>query len=96
MTFSTFRVATGLVLLCISSVVCAQQRLNMEGTSIIGNKELPNVLYIVPWKSPEPVNLETPPFESVLDNVLQPIDRTTFKQQVKYYNELYPATANKP
>ena len=96
MTQPTLRVAASIVFLVMSSFVHAQQRLNMEGTSIIGNKELPSVLYIVPWKSAEPVNLETPPFESVLDNVLKPIDRTTFKQQVKYYNELYPATANKP
>lgn len=66
----------------------------MEGTSIIGNKELPNVLYIVPWKSAKPISLETPPFSSVLDDVLKPIDRSTFKQQVIYYNELYPAAAN--
>jgi hypothetical protein len=96
MTQSILRVTAGMALLVISLAVCAQQRLNMEGTSIIGNRELPNVLYIVPWKAAEPVNLETPPFDSVLGNVLQPIDRTTFKQQVKYYNELYPATANRP
>lgn len=96
MTQSTFRVATIFVLLIICSAVGAQQRLDMQGTSIIGNKELPNVLYIVPWKVAEPVNLETPPFDSVLDDVLKPIDRSTFKQQVKYYNELYPASANSP
>lgn len=68
----------------------------MEGTSIIGNKELPNVLYIVPWKSARPIALESPPFDSVLDEVLKPIERSTFKQQVKYYNELYSSTANEP
>lgn len=79
-----------------SSTLMAQERLDMEGTSIIGNKELPNVLYIVPWKSAKTIALETPPFDSVLGDLLKPIERSTFKQQVKYYNELYPETANNP
>ncbi len=75
------------------TMALAQQRLDMEGTAIIGNKELPNVLYIVPWKSPESVTLEGPKFTSVLDEILQPVDRATFRQQVNYHNELYPPDA---
>lgn len=74
-----------------TSLVSAQQRLEMEGTAIIGNKELPNVLYIVPWKSAEPVSMQAPPINSVLDDLLNPIERSTFKQQVNYFNELYPS-----
>lgn len=96
MPVSTSQLILLVTLLITSKFVLAQERLNMEGTSIIGNKELPNVLYIVPWKSAKPISLETPPFDSVLDDVLKPIERSTFKQQVKYYNELYPATANNP
>ena len=44
----------------------------MQGTSIIGNKELPKVLYIVPWKGAEPVELGQPVFTSILDQSLQP------------------------
>lgn len=73
-----------------SGQALGQQRLEMEGTAIIGNKELPNVLYIVPWKSPEPVALEGPQYTSVLDDLLRPVERATFRQQVNYYNELYP------
>lgn len=71
--------------------VQAQQRLEMEGTAIIGNKELPKVLYIVPWKSAEAVNLNTPPYRSVLDEALQPVDRSSFRRQINYYNEMYPS-----
>lgn len=74
-----------------TSLLGAQQRLDMDGTAIIGNKELPNVLYIVPWKSAEPVSMQAPPINSVLDDLLNPIERSTFKQQVNYYNELYPS-----
>ena len=79
-----------LLVLLLPTAVAAQQRLEMEGTAIIGNKELPNVLYIVPWKSAKPVNLQAPPFTSVLDEVLTPIERANFRQQVNYYHELYP------
>ena len=58
-----------------SANLYAQQRLEMEGTAIIGNKELPKVLYIVPWKSAERISLTTPPYRSVLDDALQPLDR---------------------
>ena len=80
-----------LAMLLLCSFAHAQQRLEMEGTAIIGNKELPNVLYIVPWKTAEPVSMDAPPINSVLDDMLNPIERPIFKQQVNYYNELYPS-----
>jgi hypothetical protein len=44
-----------LLIFAISGVanLNAQEKLQMEGTEITGNKELPKVLYIVPWKSIE-------------------------------------------
>lgn len=81
-----------LLLTIVLSSVHAQERLEMKGTSIIGNKELPKVLYIVPWKSAENISLSTPPFRSVLDEALKPVERPTFERQVKYYHELYPST----
>jgi hypothetical protein len=77
-------------LLMMPICVIAQQRLEMEGTAIIGNKELPRVLYIVPWKSAEPVELTTPPFRSVLDEPFGTIERSSFKRELKYYQSLYP------
>lgn len=45
------------ILLCVFTQAFAQAPIQMEldGTSIIGDKELPNVLYVVPWKDPEPM-----------------------------------------
>ena len=67
----------------------AQQRLEMEGTSIIGNKELPNVLYIVPWKSTETVNFPSPPIESIMDQALKPLERNAFRRQVRYHDAIF-------
>ena len=59
-----------------SASVSAQEKLQMEGTEITGNKELPRVLYIVPWKSADRFELTSPPVASVLDQKLGPIDQS--------------------
>lgn len=79
-----------IILLMLPAELQAQERLEMQGTSIIGNKELPKVLYIVPWKPADKIDLSTPAYSSVLDDALQPLERSSFRRQVKYYRELYP------
>ena len=79
---------------CFAAPLQAQERIEMQGTAIIGNKELPKVLYIVPWKSAERINIEQPAFSSILDRSMRPIERSTFQRQVRYYQELYPQTDN--
>ncbi|NQV86022.1 MAG: hypothetical protein HQ492_02990 [Woeseiaceae bacterium] len=58
-------------------------------TEITGNQELPKVLYIVPWKKADPGDLMGKPANSLLDEVLAPIDREEFIRQVGYYHDLY-------
>ena len=58
-------------------------------TEITGNQELPKVLYIVPWKKADPGDLMGKPVNTLLDDVLAPIDREEFLRQVDYYGELY-------
>ncbi len=62
----------------------AQDRADIDRTQIIGNRELPKVLYIVPWKKPVPGELSGKPLVSVLDEALAPIDRDVFRRQVQY------------
>jgi hypothetical protein len=62
----------------------AQDRADIDRTQIIGNRELPKVLYIVPWKKPLPGDLSGRPMASVLDEVLGPVDRDVFRRQVRY------------
>ncbi len=58
-------------------------------TEITGNQELPKVLYIVPWQKAEPGDLMGPPVNTLLDEVLAPIDREEFIREVDYYDDLY-------
>jgi len=66
------------------SVVQSADRADLEGTQIIGSRELPKVLYIVPWKSPEAGDLVKMPVDSLLDEALAPVDRDVFRRQVQY------------
>jgi len=58
-------------------------------TEITGNQELPTVMYIVPWKKADPGDLMGKPVNTLLDEVLAPIDREEFIRQVDYYDDLY-------
>jgi hypothetical protein len=58
-------------------------------TEITGNQELPKVLYIVPWQKSDPGDLTGKPVNTLLDEVLAPIDRSEFIRQVEYYGDLY-------
>ena len=64
-------------------------RLELGRTEITGNQELPKVLYIVPWQKSDPGELMGRPVNTLLDEVLAPLDREEFVRQVEYYGDLY-------
>jgi hypothetical protein len=71
----------------------AKDRLDLESTQITGNRELPKVLYIVPWRSAELGDLVGRPVNSLLDEVLEPVDRDVFRRQNRYFEALQPNEA---
>ena len=74
-----------------------QDRADIDRTQVIGNRELPKVLYIVPWKKPLPGELAARPVTSVLDEALAPVDRDVFRRQVQYDGQVKaPAAAAAP
>lgn len=56
----------------------------LSGISIIGNKEAPKSLYIVPWKSAE-VGVESGLSSSLMDSSLQPLDKEVFIRELEFY-----------
>jgi hypothetical protein len=68
-------------------------RLDLDATDIKGNRELPKVLYIVPWKRADLGDVVGKPVNSLLDEVLQPLDRDVFKRENRYYDDLKPGAA---
>jgi hypothetical protein len=74
-----------LLLLCSAATgALAQDRADIDRTQILGNRELPKVLYIVPWKKPLPGTLSGRPVHSVLDEALAPVDREVFRRELDY------------
>jgi len=71
----------------------AHDKIELDTTQITGNRELPKVLYIVPWKRSDLGDLVGKPVNSLLDEVLTPVDRDVFKRQNRYYDALKPDDA---
>ncbi len=63
-------------------------RMELGRTEITGNQELPKVLYIVPWQKANHGDLSGRPVNTLLDEVLAPVDREEFIRTVEYYREL--------
>jgi hypothetical protein len=82
--------------------VRAQDRAEMDRTRVTGNRELPKVLYIVPWQKPLAGDLSGRPLVSVLDEALAPLDRDVVRREVRYDAQTRaksaagPATATAP
>ena len=64
-------------------------RLDLGTTSITGNAELPKVLYIVPWKKSDLGDLVGRPVNTLLDEVLSPVDPAVFQRHLSYYDSLH-------
>ena len=80
---------------CLAPAV-AQDRADIDRTQVIGNRELPKVLYIVPWKKPLPGDLSGRPVVSVLDEALAAVDRDVFRRQVRYDALVQPQPQPQP
>ena len=63
--------------------------LDLGRTEVTGNQELPKVLYIVPWRKSDPGDLMGRPANTLLDDVLAPVDRGEFVREVEYYSDLF-------
>ena len=74
-----------------SSARGKSDRLDLDTTTVTGNRELPKVLYIVPWKKADLGDLPAQPFNTLLDEVLTPVDRDVFRREVTYYGAVNSA-----
>jgi len=60
-------------------------RLDLGTATVTGDREQPKVMYIVPWKSSTMGDLAGKPMNSLVDEILAPVDRDVFKREVMYY-----------
>lgn len=81
-----FRIAVNTaILLVLSFQATAQDEVKeLSGISIIGNKEAPKSLYIVPWKNSQ-VGVETSLTSGLLDDSNRLIDKEVFMRELEFY-----------
>jgi hypothetical protein len=60
-------------------------RLELGTATVTGSQEQPKVMYIVPWKKSDIGDLAGKPMNSLVDEILAPVDRDVFKREVVYY-----------
>jgi len=75
----------------IGGVVQAAQegvRVDMEGTAIIGDKELPKVLYVVPWKDRKTSDASGPSVSLPADAAIAPVLPEEFRRRLRFRSEV--------
>jgi hypothetical protein len=60
-------------------------RLELGTATVTGDREQPKVMYIVPWKKSDIGDLAGKPMNSLVDEIMAPVDRDVFKREVLYY-----------
>lgn len=70
-------------------------RVELDQTTITGNRELPNVMVIVPWKESSPGSV-SPASRSLLEEALAPLDREEFRRELQYREALQSTPTPSP
>ena len=76
-----------LALLIAPALMAAQDRLDLNETTILGNRELPKVTYVIPWRD---ITVEAPDWQVVrtIGEEPAPLDREVFRRYVEYLESL--------
>jgi hypothetical protein len=68
-------------------------RLNLDTATVTGDREQPKVMYVVPWKRSDIGDQAGKPMNSLVDEILAPVDRDVFKREVVYYHAVQADTS---
>jgi hypothetical protein len=60
------------------------QNLQLDTTQITGSREQPTVMNILPWKHAGASELPGAPPDSLLNDVVQPVNRVEFRRELRY------------
>ena len=63
----------------------AEQVRRVDGISVIGNRELPKSLIIVPWKGAKLSDEPNLPEKSLVDNRFELVDRKQLLREIQFY-----------
>ncbi len=82
---------SALLLFCSLAPATATERLELDGMTVIGNRELPKALFIVPWKDPGAAEAPNRPVNSLVNEALQPVDPGVFRRKLQYFDTVHKA-----
>ncbi|GMQ83654.1 MAG: hypothetical protein BMS9Abin06_0390 [Gammaproteobacteria bacterium] len=80
---------TATVMLATSVCALAGEQMELDGMAIIGNRESPKALFIVPWKDPNVLLTPERPVNSLIDEALQPVDPDVFRRKLDYFDTVH-------
>ena len=80
---------TTLLLLLSSSHCLAEIRLDLDATSIVGNRELPRIIYLMAWQEAPKGDILDQSLESNHDHNMVGLERDVFKRQISYHKMLF-------
>ncbi|MAD43958.1 MAG: hypothetical protein CMI02_18620 [Oceanospirillaceae bacterium] len=83
-----------LSVLFLASGAWGEQVIRLEGISIQGNSEEPNVMYIMPWRAPPGTGRLYQPINSYRQQWLEPTDRARFNRELRYAERYAPKERN--
>jgi hypothetical protein len=85
-----------LCFLLVSNLAAGKEVIRLDGISIQGNSEEPNVLYITPWQAAPGSGRLFTPVNSYREQWLKPISRQVMQREVKYLNHFQKKGAFAP
>ena len=80
-------ISVGLV--AVAAPALSADRLELEDTAIVGSRELPKVLYIVPWKESRMGTLAGVSEKGSFKDSMTVLDRDVFLRELKYFDVLH-------
>ena len=82
------------LLLALPAAAEEQAKIELDTAKVTGNRELPRVMAIVPWKKAPAGELPGRPVQSLLDEALAPADRLVMLRQGNQWAALEAARQN--
>lgn len=65
------------------------EEIELDATAITGYEELPRIMHIVPWKPADLGEIPGRPVDSLLNDIIAPVDRQEYRRQLRYHDALY-------
>ena len=72
------------LLALLASTASAEKIIRLQGFSIEGGSEEPNVIYVTPWSPPPGTDRLFAPMKSYRDHWLKPVDGNVMRREVEY------------